>query len=90
MVDSANISVPTGLLSEGAYDELGNRYVVPDFCFVDPVNLAVAVAGGGGGGGQEEEVEGEKRRGSDVRGFITWIECSIGHRRHLVKRRKIY
>ncbi|KAJ3129983.1 Ubiquitin domain-containing protein 2 [Nowakowskiella sp. JEL0407] len=38
-IDTASISVPTGNLSDGCYDELGNQYIIPAYCFVDPVNL---------------------------------------------------
>ncbi|KAJ1920887.1 hypothetical protein IWQ60_006898 [Tieghemiomyces parasiticus] len=39
IVDSAQISVPTGRLNDGCYDILGNRYVVPLYCLNDPSNL---------------------------------------------------
>ncbi|KAL2911291.1 hypothetical protein HK105_209248 [Polyrhizophydium stewartii] len=39
ILDSTNIVVPTGLLSDGCYDELGNQYIIPAMCFVEPVNL---------------------------------------------------
>ncbi|RKP39901.1 hypothetical protein BJ085DRAFT_32601 [Dimargaris cristalligena] len=39
IVDSAQISVPTGRLSDGCYDILGNRYVIPVYCIQDPSNL---------------------------------------------------
>ncbi|KNE72685.1 hypothetical protein AMAG_16442 [Allomyces macrogynus ATCC 38327] len=45
LVDAAGISIPTGDLTEaagpegGAYDVLGNKYVVPAFCLVPPTNL---------------------------------------------------
>jgi hypothetical protein len=39
IIDSANITIPTGNLSDGCYDELGNRYVIPIYCIVDPTNL---------------------------------------------------
>lgn len=38
IVDSANISLPTGSLTE-AYDELGNNYKVPLYCINKPTNL---------------------------------------------------
>ncbi|KAJ1983388.1 hypothetical protein H4R34_001302 [Dimargaris verticillata] len=40
IVDSAQITVPTGRLCDGCYDALGNRYVVPLYCLADPTNLA--------------------------------------------------
>lgn len=39
IIDSANITIPTGNLSDGCYDELGNKYVIPIYCIVDPTNL---------------------------------------------------
>lgn len=36
ILDGANISIPTGQLTE-AYDELGNRYVIPPYCLNPPV-----------------------------------------------------
>ncbi|KAI9204802.1 uncharacterized protein BJ171DRAFT_598832 [Polychytrium aggregatum] len=40
IIDSANVKVPTGNLADGCYDELGNQYVIPLFCIVNPTNLA--------------------------------------------------
>ncbi|KAJ1969048.1 hypothetical protein H4R35_006253 [Dimargaris xerosporica] len=40
IVDSAQITVPTGRLCDGCYDALGNRYVIPLYCLADPTNLA--------------------------------------------------
>jgi len=39
ILDAAGITIPTGNLADGCYDELGNRYVVPVYCLVDPTNL---------------------------------------------------
>ena len=39
IIDSLGIVLPTGLLSDGAFDEWGNRYVIPEYCFVEPSNL---------------------------------------------------
>ncbi|CAH1766817.1 6842_t:CDS:2 [Entrophospora sp. SA101] len=39
VIDTANITIPTGNLAEGCYDELGNRYVIPVYCLVDPINI---------------------------------------------------
>eukprot|EP00731_Ephydatia_muelleri_P020630 Em0013g357a len=41
ILDGANISIPTGQLTE-AYDELGNRYVIPPYCLSPPVTDAGA------------------------------------------------
>ena len=42
IIDSASITVPTGALSDGCYDELGNQYVIPLYCFVEPTNMVVS------------------------------------------------
>ena len=39
ILDSVNVTIPTGNLANGCYDELGNRYVIPVYCIVDPINL---------------------------------------------------
>lgn len=38
IIDSANILLPTGSLSD-AYDELGTRYAIPNFCISVPANI---------------------------------------------------
>lgn len=38
IVDGANITLPTGSLQD-AYDELGNRYILPVYCISKPTNL---------------------------------------------------
>ena len=44
VIDSAGIMIPTGLLSDGCYDELGAHYNVPEFCFSKPINLSKSSA----------------------------------------------
>ncbi|KAI8819446.1 uncharacterized protein EV422DRAFT_507505 [Fimicolochytrium jonesii] len=39
IVDSANMTVPTGRLTDGCYDERGNMYTIPAFCIVDPTRV---------------------------------------------------
>ncbi|KAI8906378.1 hypothetical protein EDD86DRAFT_256617 [Gorgonomyces haynaldii] len=39
IIDSANITVPTGRLTDGCYDELGNQYKIEPFCLCNPTNL---------------------------------------------------
>ncbi|KAI8072965.1 hypothetical protein BC940DRAFT_292057 [Gongronella butleri] len=39
ILDAANITLPTGNMVDGCYDELGNRYVIPAYCIVEPSNL---------------------------------------------------
>ncbi|OZJ03385.1 hypothetical protein BZG36_04485 [Bifiguratus adelaidae] len=39
ILDASGITIPTGNLTEGCYDERGNRYVIPIYCLVPPTNL---------------------------------------------------
>ncbi|KAH6565827.1 hypothetical protein BASA62_007006 [Batrachochytrium salamandrivorans] len=39
IVTAAQITVPTGILSDGCYDVLGNQYVIPLYCFLDPTHF---------------------------------------------------
>jgi len=45
IVESAGIKVPTGKLTDGCYDELGNQYVLPNFCLIDPSNMIDGATG---------------------------------------------
>lgn len=40
ILDAAGVVLPTGDLANGAYDEVGNFYQIPEYCVSDPVNLA--------------------------------------------------
>ncbi|KAJ2899795.1 hypothetical protein GGI21_004783 [Coemansia aciculifera] len=42
ILESVGVSVPTGRIADGAYDELGACYDIPQYCLCAPVNLAVA------------------------------------------------
>jgi hypothetical protein len=39
ILDSANITLINGDLSEGCYDSLGNKYVIPKYCITKPTNI---------------------------------------------------
>jgi hypothetical protein len=39
VLDSAGITIPTGDLGLGCYDERGHRFVVPDFALSEPSNI---------------------------------------------------
>ena len=39
VLDSAGITIPTGDLGVGCYDERGHRFVVPDFVLAEPSNI---------------------------------------------------
>ncbi|KAJ1679835.1 hypothetical protein EV182_001232 [Spiromyces aspiralis] len=39
IIHTLGIKVPSGCLQDGCFDELGNYYDLPEFCFSDPTNL---------------------------------------------------
>ncbi|KAI9775642.1 MAG: hypothetical protein M1839_000967 [Geoglossum umbratile] len=39
ILDAAGITIPTGDLVQGAYDEFGNYYTVPEQCLSNPLNM---------------------------------------------------
>ncbi|KAJ2158644.1 hypothetical protein GGF46_003608, partial [Coemansia sp. RSA 552] len=39
ILDSAGVTVPTGRITDGVYDDHGARYVVPQYCLSEPTNL---------------------------------------------------
>ncbi|KAJ2057310.1 hypothetical protein GGI17_005710 [Coemansia sp. S146] len=41
ILESVGVSVPTGRIADGAYDELGACYDIPLYCLCAPVNLVV-------------------------------------------------
>ncbi|KAH0544972.1 hypothetical protein FGG08_000898 [Glutinoglossum americanum] len=43
ILDAAGITIPTGDLVEGAYDEFGNYYTVPEQCLSDPLNIVATL-----------------------------------------------
>ncbi|KAJ2712078.1 hypothetical protein H4R19_002941 [Coemansia spiralis] len=42
VVDSVGVTVPTGRLTDGAFDERGASYMVPQYCLSAPINLVAA------------------------------------------------
>ncbi|KAI9851649.1 MAG: hypothetical protein M1838_003118 [Thelocarpon superellum] len=42
IIDAAGITIPTGDLINGVYDEIGNYYQIPEPCISDPLNLVAA------------------------------------------------
>lgn len=42
VLDAAGITVPTGHLTNGAYDEMGNFYHMPEHVIADPDNVVTA------------------------------------------------
>lgn len=64
ILDTAQITLPTGRLTDGCYDALGTRYILPAYVLFPPKNLINertrakrGASGGGGGGGSEWERE---------------------------------
>jgi hypothetical protein len=39
VLDSAGITIPSGDIGQGCYDELGHRFVVPEFVLSEPSNI---------------------------------------------------
>ncbi len=58
--------MPTGILSDGVFDELGNRYVIPEYCFCKPKNLRMDENAASGSG----KTDG----GSSTKGNTTEVE----------------
>jgi Ubiquitin-binding domain len=54
VLDSAGITIPTGDLGQGCYDELGHRFVVPEFVLSEPLNIS------------EDEIENKPRDSSST------------------------
>lgn len=66
ILDAAGITVPTGDLINGAYDEVGNLYTIPEHIINDPENVVIDaqdefMKGEDNGQGVDEE-EMERRR----------------------------
>ncbi|KAJ3267587.1 Ubiquitin domain-containing protein 2 [Borealophlyctis nickersoniae] len=90
ILDSANITIPTGNLADGCYDELGNQYVIPLMCQVDPTNIVVdgtassvpadstdaAVPGAGGAGSSTPHSEHTTPRSSTLSKLTSTLKKS--------------
>ncbi|RPB03172.1 hypothetical protein L873DRAFT_1801301 [Choiromyces venosus 120613-1] len=46
ILNAAGVSIPTGNLRNGVFDELGNRYDLPEYCVSTPMNLLQTPDGG--------------------------------------------
>lgn len=55
ILTAAGVTLPTGNLSDGVYDGLGNWYQLPEYVIADPVDIAV-----------DEEEEGTEEETKDV------------------------
>ena len=70
VLDAAGVTVPSGDLVDGAYDEAGALYAVVEWAVADPVNLEED-------GGGEEEDEGTER-GDEVGGGMEGKGLGLG------------
>ena len=93
IVDAAGITVPTGDLKNGAYDEAGNLYQLPEYVISDPENIIVdredIVKGEGEGESKditdddEEEMERKREeKGKQVlkSGDVVKVRCRLSDR----------
>jgi len=78
IVDAAGITVPTGDLSRGAYDESGHRYEIPEYCFSDPVNVSAAAAAVVEGRAPHVEEEEETDEDDDAAGDLGKGKMRVG------------
>ena len=66
ILDASAITLTTGDLLQGAYDEVGNFYQMPEHVISDPANVIVPtqddVARGGDNAEETEDDEAERRR----------------------------
>ncbi|KAI9814450.1 MAG: hypothetical protein M1827_003306 [Pycnora praestabilis] len=75
VLDAAGVTVPTGDLVNGAYDEIGNFYQVPEQCVSDPMNVIISTDPAGAAGKGEDleesdEDELERRREEKGKGVM--------------------
>ena len=76
IIDAAAITVPTGDLKNGAYDEAGNLYQIPEHIISDPQNVALDTPkeeerGETSVEATDDEEELEKKREEKGKGVIT-------------------
>jgi hypothetical protein len=55
MLDAAEITLPTGNLAHGAYDNFGNYYAFHEWIISDPVNIVTGDGDGGSAAGEGDE-----------------------------------
>ncbi|KAI4130179.1 MAG: hypothetical protein LQ347_003489 [Umbilicaria vellea] len=77
ILDASGVTIPTGDLANGAYDEMGNLYQLPEQVISDPVNIVLVsqdIAAGkteGAKTGEEtDEDEVERRREEKGKGVL--------------------
>lgn len=75
VLDSAGITIPTGDLGSGCYDERGHRFVLPEFVLSEPSNI------------MDDDVEAKPRNSSstaimkhDIEGLDTADEAESSYR----------
>ena len=73
ILDAAGVTVPTGDLVNGAYDEIGNLYQMPEHIVSDPANLVCTsheVIAKGETVNEETDDETERRREEKGKGVL--------------------
>ena len=75
ILDASSITLPTGNLMNGAYDQVGNFYQMPEHVISDPSNVIAtsrdnADEGDGTADGTDEEDEVERRREEKGKGVL--------------------
>lgn len=77
ILDASGVTIPTGDLANGAYDEMGNFYQIPEQVISDPLNVALhsqdIAAGkpeGAKPGEETDEDEVERRREEKGKGVL--------------------
>lgn len=70
ILDAAGVTLPTGRLEEGGYDEAGNLYRLPAAVLSDPTNIQPDVVGND----EDEEVETETLQATDTKEGAKVIE----------------
>lgn len=82
ILDASGVTIPTGDLANGAYDEVGNLYQLPEQVISDPVNIVLVsqdIAAGkteGAKPGEEtDEDEVERRREEKGKAVLKSGDC---------------
>ena len=76
ILDASAITLPTGDLVNGAYDEVGNLYQIPEHIISDPQNIVLESHDGDkeeetlAGPMEEDEIDAERRREEKGKGVI--------------------
>lgn len=83
-LSAAKVTLPTGDLAQGAYDALGNYYLIPEWVVADPENVVEEDTECDG-----DEVDGRVRRGDRIDGLAGGEEdTEAGDEEEAVRRRE--